>query len=268
MADLLALGVCPTPKPFRITMGAVRDGRVCVANFQPPCDVLTCPACKANRMQAVAGHLLNVAGGGVLHVAKTTGDIGQAVKRGYDRAKGDREDAGRLVVTLEGGNFHVSNVDCFTRKRASGTDIKATTAGVDKVILALRSPALPVTRSGRWVGAWRPRPEEAGDQLFLLSLDAKGDMRREFCAAYSIRQSFFSGSHSMDLHDPELWRIIGAMEWWRINRLGLAPRLYRGTAVIPTPPPFVFRDERRPALTGVDISGHGEMVQGPAAPVR
>ncbi len=242
------VATCPTPKPFRIAQGVVREGMVTWSNFQPACDVLTCPACKANRMQGVAEHLLTVAAGDpLLHIARTGADAGQAVKRGFDRAKSAREDSGRLVVTLEEGNFHVANVDCFTRKQATATEIKATTAPVDKVILALRAPALPVTRSGRWVGAWRPRPdeEEDGDQLFLLSHDAQGVMRGRFCAAYGLRESLFSGRHSLSLTDPELWRIIAAIEWWRINELGMAPRLYRGAVIAPLPPPeFVFRDER------------------------
>lgn len=250
-----SVATCPTPKPFRIAQGVVRGGAVWWSNFQPPCDVLTCPACKANRMRVTAEHLLTVAAGErVLYLAKTGPDAGQAVKRGFDKVKGSREDSGRLNVTLESGNFHVANVDCFTRERRGRAEMQAVQAPVDKVILALRAPALPVTRSGRWIGAWRPRPDEdEGEQLFLLSHDAKGDMRRRFCAAYGFSEALFSGTHTMGLSDPKLWEIVAAIEWWRINEMGMAPRLYRGAVITPTPPiGFIFRDERRSSL--VDMS--------------
>lgn len=237
---------CPDKRPFRVTLAVVRYGTVRIVSLQPWCEQMTCSVCRAVKMQGVASRLARlVPPSGKVFVAKAgaerVNEVKLAFQRAASRAKSDGLDAGRLVVTLDAdAHLHVSSVDCL-----SGVGGRQVDAG--RAVLALRSPALPATRSGRWVGDWKLIQDEEGEQVFRLSHDVRGEMRRRFCAAYRLPESVFSnGTEFSGVHDPDFVRLWGAVEWWRVNEMGLAPRMFRGAFIEPIPPVgFVFRDERR-----------------------
>lgn len=197
-------------------------------------------------MQGVASRLATlVPASGTLFVARAGIEVGEAVKKAFQRgarvAKEAERSAGRLVVALaDDEHFHVTDLDCLAA--ADGRSVDAA-----KVVLALRAPGLPAVRSGRWVGDWKPMPDEDGEQVFRLSHDVRGVTRQRFCAAYGLSEVLFSdGTSFPGLDDPTFLRLWGAVEWWRINELGLAPRMFRGAVIEPIPPAgFVFTDLRR-----------------------
>lgn len=232
---------CPERRPFRITQWVIRNDAVRAASFQPECRLMSCAHCRAVKMQATAGRLARlVPSDGRVFVARASNEKAPAIKKAFQRAADGNEDAGRLLVGLEdSAHFHVANVDCL--RTASGKRVE-----VARVVLALRSESLPATMSGRWVGAWNGVDDEPGKRLMLLTHDVQRETEARICATYGFDRSMFAAGAEFAPDDPELWRLFGAIEWWRVEQLGKARTVIDGRLIEPIPPPdFVFRDERR-----------------------
>lgn len=192
-------------------------------------------------MQETAGRVARlVPPDGHLFVGRGSSEKANAIKKAFQRIADADDDAGRLIVGLEGAaHLHVANVDCLGA--AAGKRVDAA-----RVVLALRSEALPVTMAGRWVGAWNFSDDEPGKRLMLLTHDVQRETERRICAVYGFDRSMFSAGTEFAPDDPELWRLFGAIEWWRTEQLGKARTVIDGRMIEPIPPPeFVLRDERR-----------------------
>jgi len=205
---------------------------------------MTCAHCRALKMQATASRVARlVPPDGRLFVGRGSGEKANAVKKSFQRIADDDEEAGRLLVGLDGAaHLHVANVDCLAPVAGKSVDAA-------RVVLALRSEALPATTAGRWIGSWSGTEDEPGKRLMLLTHDVQRETETRICATYGFDRSMFAAGAEFAPDDPELWRLFGAIEWWRTEQLGKARTVIDGRMIEPIPPPeFVFRDERRAAL--------------------
>lgn len=121
-------------------------------------------------------------------------------------------------------HLHVSDVDLSQMRVVKNKpNWSVATRSVAEVAAALRDPALPVTRGGRWVGGWRPREEtEEGD--LIVAMTFLGDFERKaFAHAFDIPPRTFRLAQG-ELSQAEVDYLNGAWEWWRITMRGEAPR--------------------------------------------
>lgn len=236
---------CPDRRPFRITQWVIRPGAgVRTASFQPQCGLMSCAHCRSVKMQDTAARVARlVPPDGRVYVGRASNEKANAVKKAFQRIADGDDDAGRLIVGLEGAaHLHVANVDCLIAAAGKRVDVA-------RVVLALRSEALPATTAGRWIGAWGLGEDEPGKRLMLLTHDVQRETEMRICGTYGFDRSMFASGTEFAPDDPELWRLFGAIEWWRTEQLGKARTVIDGRMIEPIPPTdFVLRDERRKPL--------------------
>lgn len=223
---------CPNARDILLsTIIRLPNGTLYRSTRRPACEKWTCPACKAWRMTRLAQHLVSVADvAAPLYVAHVPATRCRTVEEAH-RRRGGR---GRLVIGMWDMHLHVSDVDLSQMRVVKGKPTwSVTTRSVPEIVAALRDPALPVTRGGRWVGAWRPRTDrEEGD--LVVAMTFRGDSERQaFLHMFDIPPRTLRLSQG-DLAEEEADYLNGAWEWWRINMRGELPRRPAVKIVEPT----------------------------------
>lgn len=213
---------CPNARDILLsTIIRLPDGTLYRSTRRPACEKWTCPACKSWRMTRLAQHLVAVADAGApLYVAHVPASRCRTVEEAHRRRGGH----GRLVVGMWDMHLHVSDVDLSQMRVVKNKPTwSVATRSVAQVAAALRDPALPVTRGGRWIGGWRPVDDrEEGD--LVVAMTFRGDFERQsFAHMFDIPPRTFRLSQG-ELSQAEVDYLNGAWEWWRRNMRGEAPR--------------------------------------------
>jgi hypothetical protein len=146
---------------------------------------------------------------------------------------------GRLVIGVGSEHLQISDVDCLTRRRVprDGKNWKVTRmSGCDAAGL-LRDPNLPVTRGGRWVGAWSVPPEEPAEFVISTTFANLAEIDL-FCEMFGRDPALLHGSHELD--PAELPELVRQLEYWSVEHNGAASSGIDAAE----PRGLAFRDER------------------------